>query len=807
MIAKRVSFLSLSMYLILGLAGPASAAVDLIPNREPLLGDKLVVTHSVFSGLGKVSDGTIYTGREAYLAFGVRNSGETSSGPFWARIWDDTTKEPIVEWPCDAIDRTKGETGVSYANIPWTFKTPGWHTLILTVDSKNNVVESNEGNNTYTKQIYVNEPPNRPPATPNLISPSNGVTPVGLTPKLQASAFSDPDAGDTHANSQWQVDNNSNFTSPEWDSGQSFTAGTQVSVPSGKLSSNTTYYWRVQYKDNHGAWSGWSASRSFTTLNNPPATPTLISPSNGATMVGRTPALQASAFSDADAGDTHANSQWQVDNDRSFASPEWDSGQSYQASTQVTVPAGKLNANMTYYWRVRYKDNRGAWSNWSSEWNCVTFVRAVILYVDAKAAAGGDGTTWSKSFSSLQQALAAASASLGAAKEIRVAAGVYRPNTGMDPKQHPLYMTFQLLNYVVLQGGYGGATAAGDPNARNVRTYETILSGDIKTGDEPWHERGSLHVVTGSGTDNTAVLDGFTITGGGVKGLHPASQYGGGLYNLKGSPTIRNCAFRENDTRATLWMSTNPEGFGGAVCNKESHPLFENCTFSRNGADYGAAAYNEASQPIFVNCLFAGNAAREGAGLAVVGDSCVTLLNCTFADNKADKGSALNCGQGWQNPPASDIEITNCILWDVGQEIWNGDGSVVTITYSDVRGGQTAVQDPKAGIRWDTGNTQTDPSFLLPGRWADLSDPNLSVEPTDPNAFSIPGDYHLKLGSPCIDKGDPKYIAEPGEVDVGGAPRVINGRIDTGAYEWQAPGKAANLTYALYRRDQKFSFR
>lgn len=106
---------------------------------------------------------------------------------------------------------------------------------------------------------------NAPPGTPSLLSPDDGSTGLSLTPTLQASAFFDSD-GDTHANSRWQVDDNSDFSSPEWDSGDGYTAGTQAIVPSGKLSFNKTYHWRVRYKDGRGLWSNWSTSRAFHTF-------------------------------------------------------------------------------------------------------------------------------------------------------------------------------------------------------------------------------------------------------------------------------------------------------------------------------------------------------------------------------------------------------------------------------------------------------------------------------------------------------------------------------------------------------------
>ena len=45
--------------------------------------------------------------------------------------------------------------------------------------------------------------------------------------------------------------------------------------------------------------------------------------------------------------------------------------------------------------------------------------------------------------------------------------------------------------------------------------------------------------------------------------------------------------------------------------------------------------------------------------------------------------------------------------------------------------------------------------------------------------------YRLLPVSPCINAGDPNYVAEPNETDLDGNPRVIGGRIDMGAYEFQ----------------------
>jgi cyclophilin family peptidyl-prolyl cis-trans isomerase len=111
--------------------------------------------------------------------------------------------------------------------------------------------------------------PNSPPDQPNLVSPSDGALRVSLKPTLQSSEFSDPDSGDTHAASQWQITATSaDYGAPVFDSGTDGVNLTQINVEPRILGDNTTYYWQVRYQDRGGAWSMWSAESSFTTVPN-----------------------------------------------------------------------------------------------------------------------------------------------------------------------------------------------------------------------------------------------------------------------------------------------------------------------------------------------------------------------------------------------------------------------------------------------------------------------------------------------------------------------------------------------------------
>jgi hypothetical protein len=182
-----------------------------------------------------------------------------------------------------------------------------------------------------------------------------------------------------------------------------------------------------------------------------------------------------------------------------------------------------------------------------------------IICVDADANGANDGTSWQNAYNYLQDALEDANSS-DKPVEIRVAQGIYRPDRSWDEPNGSgdREATFQLINGVTLKGGYAGFGEP-DPNERNIDLYETILSGDLDGNDievsdpcdllkEPTRAENSYHVVTGSGTDANAILDGFTITSGNAHGTG-RDQHGGGMYNESGSPILNSCIFKGNSAK------------------------------------------------------------------------------------------------------------------------------------------------------------------------------------------------------------------------------------------------------------------
>ena len=161
---------------------------------------------------------------------------------------------------------------------------------------------------------------NQSPSQPNNVSPTNGATGVSVTPTLQSSSFSDPDAGDTHAASQWKIRTSSSTPTVVFDSGTDTSHLTSITIPSATLGSSTTYYWHVRHQDNNGNWSEWSAETSFATAasadTTAPKTPSRISPAYGA-HVGSTPTFDWSDVTDP-SGVTY---ELQIDNNSDYSSP------------------------------------------------------------------------------------------------------------------------------------------------------------------------------------------------------------------------------------------------------------------------------------------------------------------------------------------------------------------------------------------------------------------------------------------------------------------------------------------------------
>jgi hypothetical protein len=374
-----------------------------------------------------------------------------------------------------------------------------------------------------------------------------------------------------------------------------------------------------------------------------------------------------------------------------------------------------------------------------------------------------------------------------------------------------------------------------------VRDYQTTME-DSSRGEN------SYHVVVARRVYLAASIEGFTITGGQADGEGRHSSCAG-LWGDYAGPRISNCVFHSNfagwvggglsihdldlfavvsgctfrDNRAShgagvLYGGNDNEGIfrectfsgneavyhGGGMSTETTNPTISDCEFSANIANWsGGGLWNgPAGDAKVIRCRFTGNLARAqgqdfgGGGIvdegfhagATVSD-CVFLdnrttgtqyrdgrggalfcrgantrvTNCTFVGNSGRLGNAVAVGdyEHWDGYSIHGVlDVNSSILWDGGDEVWSDVNGTANVAYSAV---QMAATDVYPGA----GNIDKDPQFLS------LSE----------------GDLRLRPGSPCIDSGDPNFIASEGQTDAAGAARVLDGDengsfiVDMGAYE------------------------
>jgi hypothetical protein len=298
----------------------------------------------------------------------------------------------------------------------------------------------------------------------------------------------------------------------------------------------------------------------------------------------------------------------------------------------------------------------------------------------------------------------------------------YTPETAFNTIQHAIDTVREGSTIILLPGTYTG------PGNRDIDFRGKAITVRSQNGPENCiidcngtYEDPHRGFYFRNGEDANSILDGFTITNGFV------FRHGGGLFCEDASPLIKNCILTAN---------SGLFGVGGGISCLYSNLRLINCILSRNSASYvGGGMYSYASCATITNCTFTGNSVRgwQGGGLVCDGGR-TTITNSIF----------------WANTAADGNEIAL-------------ENSIIDINYCNILGGRSEIyKDSSSTINWGMGNIEIDPCFANP----------------DVN------DYHLLLDSPCINSGDPNYIPEPNETDLDGLPRIIGGRIDIGAYEY-----------------------
>jgi hypothetical protein len=294
--------------------------------------------------------------------------------------------------------------------------------------------------------------------------------------------------------------------------------------------------------------------------------------------------------------------------------------------------------------------------------------------------------------------------------------------------------------------------------------------------------------------DDSAVLDGFTITNG--SGFDNGDEIvGGGIACRNGSsPTMKNLIVTNN---AALG-GDDPAG-GGITIAADSSPILENIEISYNRSKWGGGlAIVTNSNPILHNVVIIRNRATTTGGGVYIGvnsspyfeDVYVRLnraayygggfflhenANPTFNKITVRANTAPSGGGGLISNDGSSPKIVNSIFkGNVPDQImFNGDPQydpdTLSIAYSNIQDGQNGITVNSGLLNWLDGNTSVDPCFL-------------NVDYDD-----------LQALSPCVDSGIANFV-------VGGvtwidmeAAEYVGSAPDKGSHEVPPPPTVFNV--------------
>ncbi|MGQ0628791.1 MAG: hypothetical protein ACT4PL_11910, partial [Phycisphaerales bacterium] len=455
-----------------------------------------------------------------------------------------------------------------------------------------------------------------------------------------------------------------------------------------------------------------------------------------------------------------------------------------------------------------------------------------VVFVRALAAPGGDGTTWSRAFQAVQDAVTAFGSEPGRqAEEVWIAEGTYLPGPPGAPREAASLLLF---SPIVIRGGFVGteSTAA----QANPDLHRTVLSADLNGDDSIGAYMDNAPRIIDVFAPGT-LIDGFSFVG--ARAIEFGSPPSGALVgNSCGLLRVSRCVFREN-----------VGDFGSALFACGTGLVVSDCLFEDNGGVYGEPdfqtvrggavyVFSGAVSGVLERCVFRRNRALAGAAIAVFGAGSAgqpfIIRNCLIEDHVDPTCTAVVSaqesapvalhntsviGNSIAGPAVSEVtEVIGCLI---AQNISSAPGPAgfgsprrTTILNTTIAS-NTAAGGIGAGIALDSGaaNSLIANSIIYGNRnftggsqaeQVDIAVPavvgivefssnlieawnglilSLGTGTTDQNPRFIDpanGDFRLGVGSPAIDSAnaDPLVDGTTGQfrilTDLVGLPRLVD---------------------------------
>ncbi len=444
---------------------------------------------------------------------------------------------------------------------------------------------------------------------------------------------------------------------------------------------------------------------------------------------------------------------------------------------------------------------------------------AGVIYVVPGGAGAQTGADWA-SAKDLQAALQSATSG----DQIWVKAGTYKPTPSSDRGA-----TFQLKSDVALYGGFAGAEAS--LGQRDIAANVSILSGDLLGNDSgavasnnPTRGENSYHVVTGSGTDDTAILDGFTISSGNANGnIALRENLGGGIFSFQGSPRLCYIIVRRSSAefggggiaydegsasicQATIIDNTADDSGGGVFIRNGTNVVIYRTSLIGNRARFGGGILSIAQHTIISLSFLGGNTAEVGGGMDG-GTGTVIISQAIFSGNTAATyGSAI--ASDHPNPTISQVVFSNNRSLNNGGalSLQNSSPLIRNSIFWGNQGGQ--IHNYAAGNAPDVQHTLVQGGYISGTQILDADPLFVDADGADNIAGTPDDDLRLQASSPAIDSGNNVFIPsdftddnnnndvnETAPFDLDGNSRLVGPTVDLGAYEWQGLPIPPKRTY------------
>ena len=325
-------------------------------------------------------------------------------------------------------------------------------------------------------------------------------------------------------------------------------------------------------------------------------------------------------------------------------------------------------------------------------------------------------------------------------------------------------------------------------------------------GDEVWVTNGvydSGEIYLGSATNRVGITNAIRL----------CSINGPEVTRIVGSAGIRGVYLGQSALLAGFTVTNGQAGTGGGVYGQNTSAVVSNGVIAGNQANYGGGIYNAT----VYDSRIEGNVATYGGGGAYY----ATLHRCRIVGNQAGSYEDWECcysdpmfGCGGYSPVvagggggAYNCRLNSCLLAD-NFSTAGGGASYSSLTnctlasnqasgvyyYSTYGGGGGIFAGSAVNCIFSGNVDSTQPGKsdwdVVSGCWTRspaityscLTNPPVGVGNVTGQVTFVAGTYRLAAGSLGIDVGHNAYVQ--GDTDLAGNPRIANGTVDMGAYEY-----------------------